>query len=123
MKSIKVKITTAADGSATVDSPRTSGMVYSATYIPDGTNPFPNTADISVTVKGTGEAVLSRTNVAAGFTAYPRVPVSAPDGTASLYAAAGTAVQDKVAVANDQLRIVVAQGGNVKSGTIIFVMD
>lgn len=43
-------------------------------------------------------------------------------GVAALYAAAGTAVNDGIAVAKDRIKIVVAQGGNVKSGAFHVVV-
>ena len=123
MRRYKVTATTAADGTVTAYSPRVSGAIYSVTYIPDGANPFPNTVDVTITAEATGEAILSRSNIAAGFTAYPRAATSAPDGTASLYAAGGTAIQDKIAVGNDRIKIAVAQGGNAKTGTFVFLVD
>jgi hypothetical protein len=123
MRRYKVTVTTAADGSATAYTPRVGGKLHSVVYVPDGTNPFANTVDLTVTAEATGEALLSRTNVAAAFAAYPRVATSAPDGTASLYAAAGTAVQDKPALGNDRIKIVLAQGGNAKVGAFHFVVD
>ena len=37
--------------------------------------------------------------------------------------AAGTAVQDKIALAKDRVKIVIASGGNVKTGTFHIVID
>lgn len=123
MKRITKSVTTAADGTATVSLPKASGKLYSMTYVPDGTNPYANTVDMTITATATGETLVSRSNVAAGFTAYPRAPVSAPDGTASLYAAGGTAVQDKIAIGNDSIKIVLAQAGNAKTGVFHFLLD
>jgi hypothetical protein len=123
MRRLKWKVTTAADGSATVFSPRTSGLLHSLHYLPDGTNPYPNTVDMTITAEATGEAIASRSNIAAAFSAYPRVPTTAPDGTASAYAAAGEAVRDKVGLANDRIKVVLAQGGNAKTGTFIALVD
>lgn len=116
MKRYKVTVTTAADGSATAYTPRLSGELHAIQYVPHGSTPFDNTADFTITSEATGESLLTRTNVTAAVNARPRVPVSAADGTASLYASGGTAVQDKVALANDRVKIVIAQGGNAKVG-------
>lgn len=34
----------------------------------------------------------------------------------------GTAVQDKIAIVNDRIKIVIASGGNAKSGTFHFIL-
>lgn len=123
MRRITLSVTTAADGSATGYSPRISGKLHSAVYVPDGANAYPNTVDMTITAEATGEALVSRTNVSAGFTAYPRAATQAADGTASLFASGGTAVQDKIGLGNDRIKIVLAQGGNAKTGKFIFMVD
>lgn len=123
MRRYKVQVTTASDGSATAYSPQVAGKLCSVVYVPDGTTPFANTVDMTITAEATGEALLSRTNVAAGFAAYPRAATSAPDGTASLFAAGGTAVQDKLALAQERIKIVLAQGGDTKTGALHFLID
>ena len=123
MKRIKVSVTTAADGTVTAYTPRVSGKLHSAIYVPDGTNPYANTVDMTITSEATGESLISRTNVSAGFNAYPRAATSAPDGTAALYAAGGTAVQAPPALGNDRIKIVLAQGGNAKTGAFHFHID
>ena len=123
MRRYKVSVTTAADGSATAYSPRVSGLLHSVTYVPDGTNPYPNTVDMTITSEATGESLVSRTNVAAGFTTYPRKPTADDAGTASLYAAGGTAVQAAPGLGNDRVKIVLAQGGNAKVGVFHFTVD
>jgi hypothetical protein len=124
MRRIKVTLTTASDGSTTLGySGQVSGKLHSVTYVPDGTNPFANTADFAITCEKTGESLISRTNVSAGFTAYPRAPVSDAAGTASLYAAGGTAVQDRIGIGGDRIKVSVAQGGNSKTGVFYFILD
>jgi hypothetical protein len=61
--------------------------------------------------------------VAAAFTTYPRSPTAAADGTAALYAASGTAVQDRIGVANDRVKIALAQGGASKVGVFHIMVD
>jgi hypothetical protein len=116
MKRYKVSVTTAADGSATAYTPRLSGLLYAVHYVPDGTTPYDNTVDMTITSEATGQSLASRTNVSAAFVANPRVATSDAAGTAALFAAGGTAVQDRIALANDRVKIVLAQGGNAKTG-------
>jgi hypothetical protein len=123
VKRFKVTVTTDGSGNATAYTPRLSGKLNSVIYVPDGTVPYTNTVDMTITSEVTGESLVSRTNVSAAFQAYPRVGTQAPDGTAALFAAAGTAVQDKLAVANDRIKIVLAQGGASKIGVFHFLVD
>jgi hypothetical protein len=123
MKRYKLTITVAADGSATAYSPRLSGLLYAIHYVPDVTIPFDNTADFAITSEATGQSLVARTNVAAAFVANPRTPTSDAAGTASLYAAGGTAIQDRIALGNDRVKIVIAQGGNAKKGAFHIVVD
>jgi hypothetical protein len=53
----------------------------------------------------------------------PRQATHSTAGAAALYAAAGTAVNDKIALANDRIKIVIASGGNTKTGVFHFVIE
>ena len=119
-----VTVTTAADGSATAHSPRgVTGKLHSVHYVPHGSTPFANTVDMTITAEATGESLVTRSNVSAAFVTYPRKDTAAADGTASLYAGSGTAVQDRAAIANDRIKLVLAQGGDTKIGTFHFLVD
>lgn len=114
----KLSITTDASGDATVISTEAgNGRVYDVQYVPDGATPFDNTADFTITGAVTGRSILAKTNVAAAFTNAPRQATHDTAGAASLYAAGGEPVEDKIAVA-EPIKIVVAQGGNAKSGVV-----
>lgn len=123
MKRYKVNVTTAADGSATAYTPRLSGYLVAVHYVPHGSTPYDNTVDMTITSEATGQSLVTRTNVSAAFVANPRVATADAAGTASLYASGGTAVQDKMALANDRVKIVLAQGGNAKVGTFHVIVE
>jgi len=123
MKRYKVTATVDASGSVTAYSPRCSGLLHAVHYVPDGSTPYDNTVDMTITSEATGESILTRSNVSAAFNARPRVPTSDAAGTASLYAAGGTAIQDKIALGNDRVKIVLAQGGNAKTGAFHILID
>ena len=53
----------------------------------------------------------------------PRQATHGTDGTAALYAAAGTAVRDKIGAAEDRVKIVVSAGGNATTGTFHVVVE
>lgn len=117
---VSVTVTTDASGDATAYTDgAVTGLLSQVRYVKDN---FDNTADFTITSEATGESLLAEANVTASKTWAPRQATHGVDGVASLYAAAGTGVQDKIALANDRIKIVVAQGGNVKSGTFHFLL-
>lgn len=116
-----VSVTTAADGTATAYSPVLSGKVVAIQYVPDGTTPYDNTVDFTITVEATGQGLWTESNISAAKIVAPRQPIHDLVGGARLYAAAGTAVSDEIVIANDRVKIALAQGGNVKTGSFFVV--
>lgn len=123
MRRYKVTVTTAADGTATAYSPTLSGKIHSITYEKAQTNSFADGVDFAITVEKTGEGLWTEANVNASASRYPRAPTHSQAGVASLYAAGGTAIQDKVAAGGDRVKIVLAQGGNAKTGAFHILVD
>jgi hypothetical protein len=118
MKRYKVTVTTAADGSATAYSARISGgEIHQLEYLKDGVNGFADGVDFALTGEATGVSLWAQSNVNAAAVVAPRQPTHTQVGVAALYASAGTAVQARVALANDRVKIVIAQGGDAKVGT------
>lgn len=74
-------------------------------------------ADLTITDEATGAAIVTLTNITDGLTVRPRGATHDVAGAAALYAAAGTAVLDKIPV-NGRIKVVVAQGGNAKAGSV-----
>ncbi len=115
-----VAVTTLADGSASAYSDVCTGKVSTVRYVKDS---FDNGSTITVTSEATGETIWSEANVNASATRAPRQATHSTAGVAALYAGGGAAVNDKIALANDRLKIVIAAGGNVKTGTFHFVLE
>lgn len=120
MRRQKISIKTAADGTATVYGTKCSGKIHSIQYVKGD---FADGVDFTITAEATGEAILTKSDVNASAVFYPRAATHTQAGAAALYATGGTAVQDKIAMGNDRVKIVVAQGGNAKSGTIHVLID
>ncbi len=120
MRRYKVAITTAADGSATAYTPRLSGKVHSIQYVKTD---FANGVGFTVTSEAAGESIWAEAAVNASAVRYPRAATHSQAGAAALYATGGTAVQDKIGLGNDRVKIVVASGGNAKSGVVHVVVD
>lgn len=115
-----VTVTTAADGSATAYSPVVTGKVSQIRYVKTD---FATGVDFTITSEATGETIWTESNVDASATRAPRQATHSTAGVAALYAAAGTAVNDKIALANDRVKIVIAAGGNAATGVFHIVME
>lgn len=115
-----VAITTDASGDAIGYTPVVTGRIATIRYVK---NNYEDTVDFTVTAEATGESIWAESNVTASATRAPRQAVYSTAGAAALYAAGGTAVLTPIAVAKDRIKIVVAQGGNAKSGTFHVVIE
>lgn len=115
-----VPVTVDASGDATEYSPVLSGKLISFRYVKDD---FANGVDFTITAEDTGETLWAEENVNASATRYPRAATASTAGAASLYAALGTAVNDRIALGQDRVKIVVASGGNATSGTFHITID
>lgn len=113
----KVTLTTDASGDCTAYTQRPISGELMAIWLDNGAggSTLTNTADIVVTDRETGAAVLTVTNLAADGWYAPRIPVYGTDGTPILHAAAGTPEVEEIPI-NGGLKFVVAQGGNAKTG-------
>lgn len=123
MRRYKVSVTTAADGSATAFTPRIAGKIHQIEYVKDGSNAYANGVDFAITGEATGINLWTESDVNASAVRAPRMPTHSQVGAASLYASGGTGVQDKIGLAGDRVKIVLAQGGNAKVGAFHIVVD
>ena len=120
IRRFNVAVTTAADGSATAYSPYLSGYIHSIQYVKTD---FADGVDFTITAEATGETIWAESNVNAAVVKAPRQATYSTAGVAELYAAGGTAVSDRIAVSRDRVKIVIAQGGNAKSGAFNIIVD
>jgi hypothetical protein len=123
MHRVKVTVTTDGSGDAVAYSPRLAGKVHSVSYVKPGSGSYADGVDFTITSEATGEKIWEESNVNATAYRYPRAGTHSNAGVAALFAAAGTAVQDKIALAQDRIKIVVAQGGAAKVGAFHFCID
>lgn len=115
-----VAVTTAADGSATAYSPVVTGKLSQIRYVKTD---FADGSTFTITAEATGETLWSEAAVNASATRAPRQATHSAAGAAALYAGGGAAVNDKIALANDRVKIVIASGGDTKAGTFHIVME
>lgn len=114
-----VAVTTAADGSATAYSDVCTGKVSTVRYVKTD---FDNGSTITVTSEATGETIWSESSVNASATRAPRQATHSTAGVSAVYTTSNP-VNDKIALANDRIKIVIASGGNVKTGTFHIVLE
>jgi hypothetical protein len=117
---LTVSVTTAADGSATAYSDVVTGKLMQVRYVKTD---FDNGSTITITAEATGETLWAESNVNASATRAPRQATHSTAGAASLYAAGGEAVLGQIGLAKDRIKIVIASGGNVKTGTFHFIVE
>jgi len=115
-----VIIVTDESGDAIGYTPVVTGRVATVRYVKTD---FSDGVDFDVTAEATGEIIWDEDNVNASKTVAPRQATHSTAGVAALYAAAGLAVLDQIAVAKDRVKIVVANGGDTKTGTFHVVIE
>lgn len=117
---VSVPVTVDASGAATAHSSVLTGKLSAIHYVKTD---FADGVDFTITLESTGEGIWTESNVNAAASRYPRVPTHDQVGAPLLYAAAGAAVRDKMAIAQDRVKIVIAQGGVSKSGAFTIVLE
>lgn len=97
-----------------------NGSIVSIQYVKTD---FADGVDFTVTGETTGLAIWTGTNVNASTTVAPRQATHDTSGVASLYAAAGEPVEDRIAVVDERIKVAVASGGDTKTGTLYITTD
>jgi len=100
--------------SSTSNDPCIQGKIYAVHYV-KGT--MSTGSDLTITAEAFTETVWTESNVAATKTVYPRRLVNNTAGGST------TLEREPIVVANDRLKIVVAQGGSGGTGTFSVVTD
>lgn len=116
IRKFTIPLVTDSSGNATAYSPYFSGKIEQVQYLKTD---FADGVDFTITLDGTGQTVWTQSDVNAAAIVSPRLPTHSTAGVASLYASGGTAVQDKIAVSRDRVKVVIGSGGNTKSGSIV----
>ncbi len=117
---IKVTVTTNGSGAATEYTPNVSGRICQIHYVKTD---FSDGVDFTITAEATGETIWTQENVNASAIVSPRRPTHDTAGVASVYAAGGEPVEDKITLGNDRIKIVIAAGGASKVGTFHFLIE
>lgn len=117
-RTIAIPVTTDASGDVTTTRIGVHGEVLAVgVNIGSGGTALAGTTDITITDDLTDATIATFANVAADVRRQPKVVPTQPDGTA--LTTAGPAVSP---VLTGRIRVVVAQGGATKSGTVYVVL-
>lgn len=112
-----VTVTVDASGNATAYTGQVTGFVRAIRYVTDGTSPLDTGGDVTITADASGLPILTITNIGTSAASYaPQQAVVSVANAAALYAAAGTAVTAPIPVSAERIKLVVAQGGDAKTG-------
>lgn len=120
IRRFEVTVTTASDGTATAYSPYLSGFIHAIHYVKTD---YADGVDFTITAEATDETLWTQSDVNAAAVKAPRQATHSNVGVAALYASGGTAVNDRIALGRDRVKIVLAQGGNAKTGKFIIIVD
>lgn len=107
-QSVSVTVTTASDGSATAYSDPIRGSILSIRYVKTD---FSDGVDFNITTETSAQTLWAQNDVNASATVYPKL---LNDDTAG---ADLTGEYDHVRAFNERIKVVIASGGNAKSGT------
>ncbi len=114
-----VTIITDGSGDATGFIDVLNGRVMSLHYVKTD---FTDGVDFTITAEATGEGIWTESNVDLAASVYPRVGVHDVLGAAALRVAAGLPLVEPIYMANDRIKIVIANGGATKTGKIIAII-
>lgn len=113
-----VALTTIADGSVTAYTPLVSGRVVAVLY---KKTDFADGVGAVVSTELSGKTLLTTTNMNASATYMPRLPVQDEAGADATLD--GTRkMREPLVVSDERLKIVIASGGNIKTGTLSIIM-
>jgi hypothetical protein len=119
IRRFEVTVVTDGAGAATAYTPYLSGYVHTVEYVKTD---YTDGVDFTITAEATGETIWTQADVNAAAVKAPRQATHSTAGVAALYAAGGVAVNERVALGRDRIKIVLAQGGATKTGKFIFII-
>lgn len=115
-----VSLTSDASGDGTAYSPYVTGYVEAIKYTKTD---YTNGVDFTITSEATGQTIWTQSDVNATVTVRPRAATHSTAGVASLYAAGGEAVVDRIALGRDRVKIVIASAGDTHSGSFAITIS
>ena len=120
-----VAVTTVSGGTATAyTGSKVTGLINNIRYVKPGSDGFADGSTITITGETTGTPILAITGMNASATKPVRQATCDVLGVASLYDTTDSEpVEDKIAIADERIKIVVSSGGDAKTGTFYFTFE
>lgn len=118
LRRFEMTVVTDGAGAATAYSPYLSGYIQQIEYVKTD---YAAGVDFTLTAEATGEQIWAELNVDSSGIRAPRQATHSTAGVAALYAGGGTAVNDRIALGRDRVKIVIAAGGVTKTGKFIIL--
>lgn len=118
----QVSVTVNSSGDGTGYTENVTGRILSVIYEKASSGGYDNGVDFVVTVEETGQIIWDEDDVNASAIRAPRQPIHSQVGVAALYAGGGSPVLDHIVLANQRIKVVVASGGDTKTGTFKFLV-
>jgi len=123
IKAFTASVTTGEDETGTAYTNAVNGRILEVAYTKDATAPFTNGVDFVVTSETTSQAIWSQENVNATAIVRPRQAVHSTAGVALNYNdESDEPVCEPVYVADERIKIAVAQGGKAKTGAFTVIV-
>lgn len=107
-----VSVTTATGGGATGYTPVVTGRVTNIVYTAPTGSPYASTADFTITAEGSGIGLWTESNVTASKTVSPTQQAHDQVGAVET-----DPTRAPIFVANERIKIAIAQGGNTRQGS------
>lgn len=120
IRKFTISILTDGSGNATAYSRYLSGYINAIQYVKTD---FSDGVDFTITAEATGESILALTDQNTAVKLFPRAATHSTAGVASLYAGSGQAVNTRIALGADRVKVVIAQGGSAKTGAVVVTVD
>lgn len=121
IQKLVMPVTTDSAGVATELSAKVSGFVHSIHYLKTD---YTDGVDFTITTSETLQTIWTELNVNAAAAKAPRQATHSNAGVASLYDTTDNEpVEDRIALADEKISIVLAAGGDTKSGTFIVILE
>lgn len=115
-----INVATDASGDYTGYTPVITGKIANIIY--DKTD-FDNGVDFNITLESTTQNLWVESDVNASKTVAPRQKTHDTVGVGQVRTLDGGQVEDAIVAADDRVKVVVSNGGNVKTGKITIIVE
>lgn len=117
-----ITITTATDGSGEGFTPVVNGRVLAISYVKPAEGGYADTVDFVVTTEDSAVTIWDEDNITASKSVAPMMATHTTAGVGAVYAAVGEPVLEYIPVADERIKIAVANGGDGGVGTFYVIV-